>query len=151
MVQGEVESAGVKRGDVIVSKDKSKDVLKFISTADWHWRLTNPRSRIDCFSESVSAKIFEIFDLARTIKADGILLAGDLMDSEFLSWSAVKELGKILLQSPCPIYTIGGQHEENGHDPGSLDRLPWGTLAAWRLSRTWRKLEHGSDWPAVKR
>lgn len=109
--------------------------LTFIQTNDVHWQLSNPKARIDVYSEAISDKLFEIFDLSRKIKADGILVAGDLTNTPGLSLTGIAELGWVLMQSPCPIYTIAGQHDEWDHTPRSLDRTPYGILRKLEIIR----------------
>jgi exonuclease SbcD len=100
--------------------------LTFIEFNDVHFKLTNPRGRTDIYPEAIGAKLFEIFEMARTLHADGILIAGDIVDTPGVGNDAIRTLGRILLQSPCPIYAIAGQHDEYGHNPESLRRTPYG-------------------------
>jgi DNA repair exonuclease SbcCD nuclease subunit len=102
--------------------------LRFIQTNDIHWKLTNPQSRKDIYYEAIGAKLYEIFEIARNIQADGILIAGDIVDSPGIGYDATRMLGRILIQAPCPIFTIAGQHDEWGHNPESLRRTPYGIL-----------------------
>jgi exonuclease SbcD len=100
--------------------------LTFIEFNDVHFKLTNPRGRTDVYPEAIGAKLFEIFEMAQTLHADGILIAGDIVDTPGVGNDAIRTLGRILLQSPCPIYAIAGQHDEWGHNPESLRRTPYG-------------------------
>lgn len=100
--------------------------LTFIQLNDVHFKLANPRGRTDIYHEAIAAKLFEIFEMARSVNANGILIAGDLFDTPNVGNDAIRTLGKILIQSPCPIYTIAGQHDTYGHNPGSLKRTPYG-------------------------
>lgn len=100
--------------------------LSFIQLNDVHWKLTNPRGRTDVYYEAIGAKLFEIFKIARNVNANGILIAGDLFDTPNVGNDAIRTLGRILIKSPCPIYTIAGQHDTYGHNPGSLKRTPYG-------------------------
>jgi exonuclease SbcD len=100
--------------------------LTFIQSNDIHWKLINPRGRTDVYCEAIGAKLFEIFEIARNMHADGILIAGDITDTPGVGNDAIRSLGKILMQSPCPIYAIAGQHDEWDHNPESLRRTPYG-------------------------
>lgn len=102
--------------------------LRFIQTNDIHWMITSPQSRTDVYYESIGAKLYEIFEMARNVQANGILIAGDIVNSPGVGYDATRMLGQILLQSPCPIFTIAGQHDEWGHNPESLRRTPYGIL-----------------------
>lgn len=102
--------------------------LTFIETNDIHWRLANPRARLDNYNDAITEKIENIFDLARQYKADGILIPGDITDTPGLSLSAITELAALLAQTPCPIFAIAGQHDQWGHSPETLYRTPFGLL-----------------------
>lgn len=102
--------------------------LTFIQTNDIHFKLVNPIGRTDIYPEAIGAKLFEIFEMVRTLRADGILIAGDIVDTPGIGNDAIRTLGRILKQSPCPIYAIAGQHDEWGHNPESLRRTPYGIL-----------------------
>jgi len=105
-----------------------KNHLTFICTKDIHYAGQNPKARLDNYQEALTAKIREIFDIAREYAADGILIAGDLFDSFYTSLPVIAEYAALLKESPCPIYTIAGQHDEESHNPGSLRRSPYGLL-----------------------
>jgi exonuclease SbcD len=115
--------------------------LTFIQTNDIHFKLTNPRGRTDIYPEAIGAKLFEIFETARTLHADGILIAGDIVDTPGVGNDAIRTLGKILLQAPCPIYAIAGQHDEWGHNPESLRRTPYGIFDGFGV------VQNVSDYP----
>ncbi len=110
--------------------------LKFIQTNDIHWKLANPIGRIDIYYEAIGTKLSEIFTMAESIGADGILIAGDLVDTPGIGYDALRSFGKLLIQSPCPIYTIAGQHDEWSHNPESLRRTPYGILDSFGLIRS---------------
>lgn len=105
-----------------------KNKLTFVCTKDWHYAGQNPKARVDNYQETLNLKIREIFDIARQKEADGILVAGDLFDSFYTTLPVIAELAALLKESPCPIYTIAGQHDEESHNPASLRRSPYGLL-----------------------
>jgi len=112
----------------MTAKDTRLNSLTFIQTNDIHWQLANPKARIDIYYEAIGNKLLEIFDMARKIKANGILIAGDLTNTPGLSLPGIANLGWLLMKSPCPVYTIAGQHDEWDHTPRSLERTPYGVL-----------------------
>ncbi len=112
-----------------------KNHLTFICTKDIHYAGQNPKARLDNYQEALTAKIREIFDIAREYEADGILVAGDLFDSFYTSLPVIAEYAALLKESPCEIFTIAGQHDEESHNPGSLRRSPYGLLK--RLGIIW--------------
>ena len=105
-----------------------KNKLTFICTKDIHYAGQNPKARTDSYQEALNAKIREIFDIAKRREADGILVAGDLFDSFYTTLPVIAEYAALLKESPCPIYTIAGQHDEESHNPASLRRAPYGLL-----------------------
>ncbi len=102
--------------------------LRFLQTNDIHWMITNPQGRKDVYYEAIGAKLLEIFEIARNLYVDGILIPGDIVNSPGIGYDATRMLGQILKQAPCPIITIAGQHDEWGHNPESLRRTPYGIL-----------------------
>jgi exonuclease SbcD len=110
--------------------------LTFIETNDIHWRMANPRARLDNYNDAMAEKINEIFAMARTYHAAAILIPGDITDTPGLSLNAITELAALLDQSPCPILAIAGQHDQWGHSPETLYRTPFGLL---------RRLEYIQD------
>lgn len=106
-----------------------KNKLTFICTKDIHYAGQNPKARTDSYQEALNQKIREIFSIAKEREADGILVAGDLFDSFYTTLPVIAEYAALLKESPCPIYTIAGQHDEESHNPASLRRSPYGVLA----------------------
>ena len=102
--------------------------LTFLVTNDIHFRLGNPRARLDIYNVAIATKIQEIFALANQTGSNAIIISGDLTDTPGLGMSALAELGALLSMSPCPILTIAGQHDEWAHNPESLSRTPYGVL-----------------------
>ncbi len=102
--------------------------LTFLETNDIHWRVANPRARLDDYNTALKNKLTELFALAKEVNAAGILIPGDITDTPGLGLAAIAELAWLLSQSPCPILTIAGQHDEWGHNPETLYRTPYGML-----------------------
>jgi DNA repair exonuclease SbcCD nuclease subunit len=102
--------------------------LTFIETNDIHWRLANPRARLDNYNDAMAEKIREIFAMAQVYHAVAILIPGDITDTPGLSLNAITELAALLDQSPCPILAIAGQHDQWEHNPETLYRTPFGLL-----------------------
>lgn len=103
--------------------------LVFLETNDIHWRVANPKARKDDYNMAVKSKLIEVFTIAQEKKAAGILIPGDIVDTPGLALNSIAELASILSFSPCPIYTIAGQHDEWGHNPITLTRTPYGLLS----------------------
>lgn len=110
------------------TKHSEPPTFKAIVTGDWHFRGTSPRARLDNFQEALTAKILEVYDLARTHRANVIIVPGDLLDSPGVSWSTVTDLALLLTQAPCPVITIHGNHDIWAGNPASKYRTPYGFL-----------------------
>lgn len=104
-------------------------MFKAIVTGDLHYRGTNPRSRLDNFQESLSAKLLEVLSLAREHSADCIIIPGDIFDGPSTSWGVVADLIQILKVAPCPVLTIHGNHDIYGGNVISKHRTPYGLLS----------------------
>ncbi len=102
---------------------------KIIVCGDLHWRGLNPKARLDNFLEALTAKLQEVFEIARRIVADAIIIAGDLFHSPNMAWGTVAELALLLQSVPCPVLTIPGNHDSYGGNLESLFRTPYGLLA----------------------
>lgn len=102
--------------------------LTFLQSNDIHWRVANPRARLDDYNTALKNKITELFALAEGVDAEAVLIPGDITDTPGLGLAAIAELAWLLSQSPCPLLTIAGQHDEWGHNPETLYRTPYGML-----------------------
>ena len=102
---------------------------KIVLCGDLHWRGLNPKARLDNFLEALTAKLQEVFEIARRIVADAIIIAGDLFHSPNMAWGTVAELALLLQSVPCPVLTIPGNHDSYGGNLESLFRTPYGLLA----------------------
>lgn len=98
--------------------------VTFLETNDIHWRVANPRARMDSYYMAIEKKLTEIFELARKMDADAILVPGDITDTPGLGLAALAELACLLSRTPCPILTIAGQHDEWGAQPRILEPYP---------------------------
>lgn len=87
--------------------------LTFIHTADWHlghtyWRI-GPRAaqssawRLDA--------VRRIWGLAEEKKADFIVVAGDVFDSDTPSATWRRHAIELLADCPAPVYLIAGNHD----------------------------------------
>jgi DNA repair protein SbcD/Mre11 len=85
--------------------------MKILCTGDWHIRATNPRYRIDSYSETMMEKLKWIFALAKEKGCSIILQPGDFFDSPDQSNKVEIELIKLLRDSYCPVSTVLGQHD----------------------------------------
>lgn len=102
--------------------------LTFIAFNDLHWRGSNPEARTDNYMLALKAKLLEIAQLAHDLDAEGVLIAGDLVDVPGISLPVLTELDYALGKIPCPVFCIAGQHDEWDHSPDSLSRAPFGHL-----------------------
>jgi len=103
----------------------------FITASDIHITDVNPRSRIDPFKESILNKLVQIRTVCEKVKADGLLIAGDLFHFKrpvANSHELVQNLIGVFGTFPCPIYMIEGNHDLTGNRLESLIGQPLGVL-----------------------
>ena len=104
------------------------EVSKFIVTGDLHWTGKNPRARLDDYKSALVNKLEEIKRLAMVNQVDGVIIPGDITDTPGIALSVLAELMTILQDFPCPIFTIGGNHDWYGGNPKTENRTPYGIL-----------------------
>ena len=105
----------------------------FVTASDIHISDNGPRSRIDDFKSTVMDKISQLKVICTKLKADGMLIAGDLYNLKNPtrnSHNLNQELIKEFRQFPCPIYMIEGNHDLTANRLDSLNDQPLGVLFA---------------------
>lgn len=100
----------------------------FIITGDWHYRLQNPKARMDDYLEALDNKISEVYDLARRYHAKAIIVPGDIFDSANISIPGIWQLAKKLKSAPCTVITVPGNHDIASHNLETIPRTPYGLL-----------------------
>ena len=100
----------------------------FIITGDLHYRLQNPKARLDDYLEALDTKISEVYKLARIHKAKAIIIPGDIFDSANTSIPGIWRLAKKLEAKPCPVITVPGNHDSASHNLETIPRTPYGLL-----------------------
>lgn len=101
----------------------------FIITGDLHYRLQNPKSRLDNYVETLEYKLDEVYRLATEHKASAIIIPGDIFDSANISIQGIWRLPKKLCGSPCKIIAIPGNHDLPSHNLETIPRTPYGVLS----------------------
>lgn len=102
--------------------------MKILYFTDTHLRGTNPKNRIDNFSETLVNKISEIIELINDLNIDYIIHGGDLFDRPDLSVAVVSKFAKLLKKVKIPFYIVSGNHDIFGHNPKTIDRTMLGLL-----------------------
>ena len=59
----------------------------------------------------------------------------DIVDTPGIALPTLVELCLLLARSPCPIYTVPGNHDLWGGSPDTVDRTPYGALTRFGLIR----------------
>lgn len=95
---------------------------KFLFVGDLHLRGNNPRNRIDDYQAAADAKLIEVIKLATDIKADAILMPGDIWDRPEVAIGVLLHYAEIFKKSPCPIVTTIGNHDIYGYNLSTYDR-----------------------------
>ena len=103
-------------------------MAKLLITGDLQFRSSNPLARKDSFIEAITAKLYEIAELARQYVVDAVIIPGDVFDSASVAIPTIVHLAKILKNFPCPVLTVPGNHDEFGHNLNSIPRTPYGLL-----------------------
>jgi DNA repair exonuclease SbcCD nuclease subunit len=104
-----------------------------ITANDIHISDNGPRSRIDDFKTTVMEKISQIRLACIKLKADALIIAGDLYNLKNPaknSHNLNQELIKEFRQFPCPILMIEGNHDLTANRLDSLPEQPLGVLFA---------------------
>jgi len=88
--------------------------LKIIHSSDWHIRSTIPLIRKDSFTQEQFEKVAELVSWSNQYQAP-VLCAGDMLDSNKVSFSVYNELQRILLAAEYGVYVIRGNHDAYFH------------------------------------
>jgi len=88
-------------------------MLRFIHTSDWHLGQSNRRlgPRANDFLQWRFDAARRVFELAIEKKADFVLVAGDVFDSDTPSPLTMQDAVEILRDAPVPTYIISGNHD----------------------------------------
>lgn len=104
--------------------------MKFLFFTDTHIRGSNPRSRIDSFQDTLMLKLNELVEISNEYQVDYILHGGDWFDRPDVSPAVVRDFAMIIKKFNKPIYTVAGNHDIYGHNPGTLSRTMLGLIEA---------------------
>ncbi|HEX9063276.1 MAG TPA: metallophosphoesterase, partial [Clostridia bacterium] len=96
--------------------------MKFIFLTDTHIKGSNPKSRKDNFYETLKMKFNEVGEICDRVGADYILHGGDWFDRPDVSPAVVKDFAQIIMNFKRPVFTVAGNHDIYGHNPGTLGR-----------------------------
>jgi DNA repair exonuclease SbcCD nuclease subunit len=103
--------------------------MKFICSADWHIRASNPRIRTDDYTNVQLNKIAMILDIAKENDAN-VIVAGDVFDGPRCPFSLLNrymDLFSDYKNLGVTIFAVAGQHDLHFHNP-DLDNTPLGTF-----------------------
>ena len=85
--------------------------MKFLSTGDWHLRLSPPRYRIDNYKETILSKFAEIKEIAIANDCEFIICPGDIFDSPWVSGATLEFVTSIVTSLELPVYATAGNHD----------------------------------------
>lgn len=87
--------------------------LSFVHTSDWHlghvYRNLGPRARESARWRFEAVR--RVFDLAVEKRADFIVVAGDVFETDTPSQATMKAAAELLRAAPAPTYLIAGHHD----------------------------------------
>lgn len=109
--------------------------MKILYLTDTHIRGTTPRSRLDDLSQALLAKLAEVVALAKEHQVSAILHGGDLFDRPDVAPAVALEFLRVLMDAPCPIYGIAGNHDVFGFNPQTVPRTMLGLFDGFHLFR----------------
>jgi DNA repair exonuclease SbcCD nuclease subunit len=104
-----------------------------LTAGDIHISDTNPRSRVDNFKESILDKLEQLKKASIKLRADAVLLTGDLYNLKNPSKNSHdlnRELISLFRGFKCPVYTIPGNHDLTADDLDTIDFQPISVLFA---------------------
>lgn len=110
--------------------------MKFLFFTDTHIRGTTPRNRLDNYYETLKEKFHEVVSMSDKMQVDFILHGGDWFDRPDVSPAIVRDFAIIIKEFKMPVYTIAGNHDIYGHNPGTIRRTMLGLLEGTALLRT---------------
>ena len=96
-----------------VQADQRAIAMKFLHTSDWHLgrRLTRLGPRSTSSYEWRFAAVRRMYQIAEDERAEFILVAGDVFQSETPSPETVRDALELLRDAPCPLVLIPGNHD----------------------------------------
>lgn len=109
--------------------------MKILYLTDTHIRGTSPRNRLDDFVQTLLEKLQEVVDLAKEHQVEAILHGGDLFDRPDVAPAVALDFLRVLMQAPCPIYGIAGNHDVFGFNPQTVPRTMLGLFDGFQLVR----------------
>lgn len=112
--------------------------MKILYLTDTHIRGTSPRSRLDDLPTALKAKLAEVVALARRHGVSAILHGGDLFDRPDVAPAVALDFLRVLMDAPCPIYGIAGNHDVYGFNPQTVPRTMLGLFDGFGLFRLLR-------------
>jgi predicted phosphodiesterase len=124
---------------------------------DTHLHHRNPVSRVDTFNDEVFLALGQAARIARHVKADAIVHAGDWFhQSNRVLWPILVQLlmwANDLARDGIPILTIPGNHDLEHDRYDSLSHLPIGALFESKLFHNISYQSHGGvfglPWPTA--
>ncbi|WP_010252078.1 metallophosphoesterase family protein [Acetivibrio cellulolyticus] len=102
--------------------------MKLLFFTDTHIKGTTPKNRKDNFYETLKRKFLEIYDISNELNVDYILHGGDWFDRPDISPAIVREFAIIIKNFGKEVYTVAGNHDIYGHNPGTVSRTMLGIL-----------------------
>lgn len=109
--------------------------MKLLFFTDTHIKGTTPKNRKDNFFETLKRKFLEIGELSSELEVDYILHGGDWFDRPDLSPSIVREFAIIIKSFGKEVFTVAGNHDIFGHNPGTVSRTMLGILEGTGIVR----------------
>ena len=106
-------------------------MFKILTFTDIHLADRNPAARIDNYRDAILGKLEQACEIAKELKIDLVLCAGDVFHLKAPSKNShylVSKTISILKSFPCPVYGIYGNHDISQDNLATLPKQPFYTL-----------------------
>lgn len=115
---------------------------KYYFVGDLHLHDVNPRSRIDNYSQAILDKLKDVFNKAKENDIKAIFFLGDIFHKPSgLSTRYLNNVIDTFQQSPCPCYTIIGNHDIPFNRVEDVDNTSLGILLKAKVLKHLDKYE----------
>lgn len=114
--------------------------MRFLATADWHFRDDQPACRLDNLLETLIDKANEVVDIAHEEGVSSIIIAGDV----FHKWKSSPFLIRTVLEefvSHIEIHAIPGQHDLPSHRLSEYEKSALAVLESAKNMRVHTEVE----------
>ena len=104
-------------------------MIKILVTSDWHLTDHQPSYWERDYWEVQKEYLQQLREIANRHKVRAILVAGDMLEKPNISVQRINAIAEELVDFPCPIFTIAGNHDLPQNSMDGIKRSALWTLA----------------------